>query len=71
MRATGMPLVQMHRYVALVREGTSTRTYRRRLLEEHRDRTLAQIDALQRGLVVINRKIEPYKRLERADHDAG
>lgn len=56
MRATGMPLTEMHQYVALIHGGTATRPDRLELLETHRQRTLDRIAALQHDLVVIDRK---------------
>lgn len=67
MRATGMPLVEMRQYVALVHGGNHTRAQRLALLEEHRQRTLDHIDALRRDLVVIDRKINRYQKLVTTD----
>lgn len=61
MRATGMPLTEMHDYVALIHGGPATRPDRLALLESHRQRTLDRIAALQRDLVVIDRKIDRYR----------
>ncbi|MEH1126729.1 MerR family transcriptional regulator [Micromonospora sp. CPCC 206061] len=68
MRATGMPLTEMHDYVALIHGGPATRVDRLALLEAHRQRTLERITALQRDLVVIDRKIDRYRTLLEQDH---
>jgi DNA-binding transcriptional MerR regulator len=61
MRATGMPVRDMVRYVELLRGGPGTRLERLRLLEEHRATVLRQIDELQRDLAVIDYKITLYR----------
>lgn len=61
MRATGMSVRDMVRYIELVREGGSTLPARLALLEEHRIGVLRQIDDLQRDLSVIDRKISIYR----------
>jgi DNA-binding transcriptional MerR regulator len=73
MRSTGMPLAQMHQYVELIHGGPATRGERIALLREHRERTLARIEALRRDLVVIDRKISRYLGLENDDvhHKTG
>jgi DNA-binding transcriptional MerR regulator len=60
LRATGMPIRRMREYVDLVRQGSTTNDDRRRMLEDHRDTVLAEIDQLHRELAVINRKIDMY-----------
>jgi DNA-binding transcriptional MerR regulator len=60
LRATGMPIRRMREYVELVRRGATTGDERRRLLEEHRDAVLSQLDELRRELVVIEKKIAMY-----------
>ena len=67
MRATGMPLTEMHDYVALIHAGPASRRDRLTLLETHRQRTLDRMAALQRDLVVIDRKIDRYRNL--LEHD--
>ncbi|MEV0458234.1 MerR family transcriptional regulator [Catellatospora methionotrophica] len=61
MRATGMPVREMVRYIALVRAGTHNRRERLELLEQHRTTVLRQISELQRDLAVIDRKITRYR----------
>jgi DNA-binding transcriptional MerR regulator len=67
MRATGMPLTEMHEYVALIHGGPATRPDRLALLQSHRRRTLDRIAALQQDLAVIDRKIGRYSRLLEED----
>ncbi len=74
MRATGMPVSEMHEYVALIHSGPATRSDRLALLETHRQRTLDRIAALQQDLVVIDRKINRYRSLlgdDNAQNRAG
>lgn len=60
LRLTGMPIRDLKQYVRLVVEGESTVEERRRLLENHRRAVVAQIDALQTNLEVIDLKLELY-----------
>jgi len=60
MRATGMPVRDMVRYIGLVREGETTRPERLDMLSRHRAAVLRKIDELQRDLEVIDRKIDRY-----------
>jgi DNA-binding transcriptional MerR regulator len=61
MRATGMSVRDMVRYVELLRAGEGTRLERLQLLEAHRATVLRQIDDLQRDLAVIDYKITMYR----------
>ncbi|WP_117215570.1 MerR family transcriptional regulator [Allorhizocola rhizosphaerae] len=61
MRATGMPVRDMVRYIELVRAGDGSRPARLAMLEAHRHTVLKQIDELQRDLSVIDRKIGLYR----------
>jgi DNA-binding transcriptional MerR regulator len=65
LRATGMPLEQMKAYAALIREGDSGEPERLRMLLEHRQRVLADIQALQDNLAVIEWKIERYREAQK------
>jgi len=65
LRATGMPVKDMHRYAELVRAGEHTETDRRVLLEAHRDRVAAHIAMLQRDLGVIDHKVNAYSHGDR------
>jgi DNA-binding transcriptional MerR regulator len=61
MRATGMPVRDMVRYMQLVRAGDGTRAEPLDLLEQHHINILRHIDELQRDLAVIDQKIGRYR----------
>ena len=63
MRATGMPIREMQRYVALYRVGDDSLAERRRMLEERRCAVLAHIEELQGSLAAIDFKLASYARL--------
>jgi len=63
MRATGMSVRDMTRYIRLLRAGPETVPERRAMLVEHRDRVLAQIEELRGHLDAIDRKISNYSEL--------
>jgi DNA-binding transcriptional MerR regulator len=60
LRLTGMPIRDLKQYVRLVMEGPHTTEDRRRILTDHRKNVVAQIDALQTNLEVIDLKLELY-----------
>jgi DNA-binding transcriptional MerR regulator len=64
LRETGMSIQQMLRYSDLRREGESTVTERRKMLEEHQVLVRGKIEALQANSDVLDKKIELYKELE-------
>jgi len=64
LRSTGMPVRDMVRYIELVRCGPATVEERLALLVAHRQRVLAQIEALTDDLKVIDRKIDIYSHVE-------
>jgi DNA-binding transcriptional MerR regulator len=65
LRATGMPIRDVRRYAALVREGDGNEVERLTLLRDHRQRVLAQLAETQEHLGAIDRKIGIYvDRLE-------
>ena len=64
-RQTGMPLVDLQRYVKLIQEGDSTAGERRALLEAHRQVVVDQIEELQATLELIDFKIQNYTDIER------
>jgi DNA-binding transcriptional MerR regulator len=64
LRSTGMPVRDMVRYIELVRCGPATVEERLALLVAHRQRVLAQIEALTDDLKVIDRKIDIYSQAE-------
>ena len=71
MRATGMPIREMLDYIALYRQGESTRPERREMLLAHRERVQAQLDDLHETLAFIDRKIALYANGSDCAGDAG
>jgi DNA-binding transcriptional MerR regulator len=70
MRATGMPIREMQRYVALVREGDDTVGARKAMLEKRRAAVCQQIEELTQTLAVIDFKINSYACLTTEASDA-
>ena len=64
LRSTGMPVRDMVRYVELARLGPATVAERLEILVEHRERVLAQIEALTDDLKIIEYKIDLYSDAE-------
>ncbi|GAA4004773.1 MerR family transcriptional regulator [Deinococcus rubellus] len=60
LRATGMPIALIRRYIGLARLGEVSETERRALLVQHREDVLARMRALKTDLGAIERKIELY-----------
>lgn len=69
LKQTGMPINQMIQFAYLRSLGSSTVNDRRKLLEEHYDSVVKQVDELQKSLKVIQDKINYYKDLEEKDHE--
>lgn len=63
-RRTGMPLVDIQQYVALIQEGDTTAAERRAMLEAHRQSVVRQMEELQDTLDLIDYKIQHYTDLE-------
>ena len=63
LRATGMPIHEMQKYVALYMEGDQTLEARKAMLEAHQQRVKERITDLQAHLAVIEYKIANYERL--------
>jgi DNA-binding transcriptional MerR regulator len=61
LRATGMPIRDIQRYVALAREGDDTSRERMDLLEHHRERVQEQLAEASRCLQLIDEKIDHYR----------
>jgi DNA-binding transcriptional MerR regulator len=61
LRATGMPIRDVRRYVDLAREGSDTEPERLALLQEHRDRVRAHLQEVERSLGRIDQKITTYR----------
>jgi DNA-binding transcriptional MerR regulator len=63
LRESGMPLADLRRFAALVRQGAGNEAERLDLLDAHRQRVEAQIQALVECRTIIARKVDIY-----ADH---
>jgi DNA-binding transcriptional MerR regulator len=67
LRATGMPMRDVRRYAALVRDGDGNEGQRLALLRAHRERVEAQLSEVTGHLRAIDRKIGIYEsRVEQA-----
>jgi DNA-binding transcriptional MerR regulator len=66
LRATGMPIEDLHRYAMLMQQGDSTAAERLRLLEDHRRRIRSDLRELKTALELVERKIAGYDHLLRA-----
>ena len=66
LKATGMPISQMVRYVELYRQGESTFAERGALLEAHRQAMQAQMATLARTMELVEAKIARYFQSEDA-----
>ena len=64
LRATGMPMGLIRRYMARVRLGEETVSERRELLLSHQRAVTAQIAALGENLRAIEHKMEKYDRTQ-------
>lgn len=63
LRATGMPIEDLHAYAELAQQGDSTAPERLRILEEHRRRIKADMTELQTALELVERKISGYDEM--------
>ena len=63
LRATGMPLEDLHRYAELVQEGEDTSAERLEILEAHRARIQAEMAELSIALGLVEQKIAGYTAL--------
>jgi DNA-binding transcriptional MerR regulator len=60
LRESDMPLAEIRRFAALVRQGTGNEAERLELLRRHEDRVRARMAALADALDVISGKVETY-----------
>lgn len=60
LRATGMPIREIRRYAALVRDGAGNEVARLELLQRHRERVLAKLAEVGANLAAIDHKIDIY-----------
>jgi DNA-binding transcriptional MerR regulator len=68
LRASGMPLATIRRYVELVRQGDGTEEDRLDVLRQHRQQLIGQIGELTECLDLISSKIRFYEgRLAQCD----
>jgi DNA-binding transcriptional MerR regulator len=63
LRATGMPIEDLHSYARLMQEGESTAPARLELLENHRRRIKEDMRELATALELVEQKIAGYDRL--------
>ena len=61
LRATGMPIREVTRYIELLREGDTSIAARLALLEQHRLRVAETQREIAENLLAIDKKIEYYK----------
>jgi DNA-binding transcriptional MerR regulator len=64
LHSTGMPIRRMLAYAKLVRQGDSTITERRRLMEEHRDDVVRKLAEQRAHLEAIEKKVRLYADME-------
>lgn len=62
LRATGMPIKEIKRYLALYQEGEGTHDARLDLLENHREHVRQKLREIKQNLQVIDVKIASYGR---------
>ena len=63
LRATGMPIEDLHAYAELVQQGDATAPERLRLLQDHRRRIQEDMGELATALELVERKIAGYDQL--------
>ena len=68
LRATGMPLEDLHRYAELVQAGEHTASERLAILEAHKARIESEMGELSVALQLVDQKIDGYSAVvARAD----
>ena len=65
LRATGMPIEELHQYAVLMQQGDSTAEQRLQLLEGHRTRITEEMRELTTALELVERKIDGYDQILR------
>lgn len=63
LRATGMPIEDLHAYAELMQQGDATSAERLRLLHEHRRRIKDDMAELSTALELVERKISGYEEV--------
>lgn len=66
LRATGMSIQGMQAFARLRSEGNGTAGQRRKLLDTHLQKVLADMEELQQSVKVLQAKIKVYRQMERA-----
>ena len=61
LKNTGMQIKDIKKYIDLCMEGTDTINVRQKLLTEHRNEIMKQMEGLKENLSLIDAKIEIYK----------
>ncbi len=64
LRASAMPISEMRRFAEITRQGTSTASERRELLEAHRLKVVAQLQETQHTLAFLDTKIARLHSIE-------
>jgi DNA-binding transcriptional MerR regulator len=67
LRATGMPLEDLHRYAELVQEGEHTAAERLEILLAHKSRIDAEMAELTLAMTLVDQKISGYTALVARD----
>ena len=65
LKITGMSVENMKKFTNLVRQGNSTIKERRKMLEEHKNAVLTNLEKITNMLEKITYKIEFYKKMEK------
>jgi len=70
LKTTGMPIAAMRRFAQLRKQGNKTISARKKMLEIHQQKVMAEISLLQENLAIITNKIKIYKKMEITQHNA-
>lgn len=63
LKNSGMPIIEIKRFMDLCLQGEDTCEERRKVLEKHKEDILKQMKVLQNSLCIINYKIDHYKEI--------
>ncbi len=63
LRAAGMPIADIRRYVDLAQQGDETVAERLQILEEHKRSIECKIEELREHLLLISNKIQHYREM--------
>ena len=70
LRRSGLSVKEVKRYVELYQQGDGTIAERLEIMVARRKETLAEVEALENRLAMLDRKIEHYQRLLEGLEDA-